>query len=94
MSLEFNQIVGKRIRKIRVKNNLTLAEFGKKIDNANRATVCIWEQGRNLPNKERLAMIAKFGHVSLDYLLNGKTNQLSTFTTEELQNELNNRMTS
>ena len=71
---EINKIeVGNRIHVIRLRLGLTLEEFGKKVGNASKGNALNWEKGKNLPNKKRLAEIAKLGHISVDYLLNGFT---------------------
>lgn len=46
-----------------------MEEFGKIFDPiANNSNVSRWEKGKSLPNSKRLAKIAKFGGVSIDYL--------------------------
>ena len=66
------RLVGKRISQIRDKHDITLEEFGKVIDNANKSNVSKWEKGEVLPNRKRLKMIAEFGDTTLEYLLTGK----------------------
>ena len=63
--------VGKRIRSLRQEKGLTMEEFGKFIDKANKSAVGNWERGDNLPNNARLKMIAQFGGISVDELLYG-----------------------
>lgn len=64
--------LGNRIRAIRLDLDLTMDEFAKKVDDkAKSGTVANWETGKNAPNKKRLAKIAEFGNVSVNYLLHG-----------------------
>lgn len=70
------QIVGQRIKDIREKLGLTMAEFAKQIDpsgNAKSGTVSNWEHGRNAPNIQRLKRVAELGNVPIEYV-QGKTN--------------------
>ena len=59
------KMIGKRIREIRKKENMTLEEFGKLFSPmADKAVVSNWENGKNLPNSERIKKIAEIGGVS------------------------------
>lgn len=73
--------VGNRIKLIRTEHLIprqTQAEFAKLlIPPVNRSAVKNWENGMNLPNRDRLKQIAELGSVSTDYLLFGK--QLSGY---------------
>lgn len=65
-------MIGQRIKQVRVENQLTMDEFGKKLPrNPTRSAVSRWESGKSLPNSERLDAIAKLGGFSVDYLLTG-----------------------
>lgn len=69
--------VGYRIREIR-KNTLglSMAAFAKKIDDKSKSgTVSNWETGKNLPNNERLKIIAELGKISVDELLYGSESE-------------------
>ena len=76
MSIIDNVEVGKRIKQIRTEyfeKKLTQTEFGQLIDSAvKKSSVRDWENGNNLPNKERLKKIANIANVSVDYILFGK----------------------
>ena len=63
--------VGERIYEIRKQNGYSMEQFGKLIGGAPRGSVNSWEKGVNLPNKERLEMIAVMGNMSVDELLYG-----------------------
>ncbi|MBF0747260.1 helix-turn-helix transcriptional regulator [Gemella sp. 19428wG2_WT2a] len=67
------QNAGLRIKQIRQNKGYTLEEFGKLLGNyqANKATVLGWENGRSLPNKERIKAIAKFADITVNELLYG-----------------------
>lgn len=82
--METNPIeVGRRIRRIR-KNQLglSMANFGKKIGDIEgtskiqSGTVSNWETGKNLPNNERLKIIADIGNISVDELLHGTVDEI------------------
>lgn len=65
--------VGERIKRIRLEMGYTTEEFGEKMKTkANRSLVSAWENGRYIPNAERLADIAFYGQISVDELLHGK----------------------
>lgn len=67
-----NQLVGDRIKKIRQRLGLSMAEFGALIDSKTKSgTVNNWESGKNLPNNRRLVKIANLGNTSVDELLYG-----------------------
>lgn len=67
--------LGQKIMSIRNDLGLTQNEFGQLIDKKNQVkkvksgTVGNWEQGRNKPNKRRLAIIADLGNITIDELL-------------------------
>ena len=66
------KMIGQRIRKIRKKENITLEEFGKLFSpTADKAVISNWENGKNLPNSERIKQIAEIGGVSELYLMTG-----------------------
>lgn len=65
--------VGQRIRRIRASLGETAEKFGERFDPvANRGSVSAWENGRYLPNNERLVTIAGLAGVSVDELTNSK----------------------
>ncbi|PEV10281.1 transcriptional regulator [Bacillus thuringiensis] len=77
------EALGQRIKLIRIKNGMTLEEFGKQILNANKSVVSKWEKGITVPNNERLAKIAEIGNVTIEYLLSG--NPFDNLSLEEKQ---------
>lgn len=66
-----NNDVGKRINHIRLSLGLTQEAFGETLGETPKSTVSTWENGNNLPNKERLKNIAALGGISVSYLLYG-----------------------
>ncbi|QDK71466.1 helix-turn-helix domain-containing protein [Lactococcus protaetiae] len=69
-NLNSPQIVGQKIKTIRLDSGLTMEQFGK-LFNTSKGTVNNWEKGRNLPNKENLGIISEMGGQSVTELLNG-----------------------
>lgn len=80
-----NSEVGNRIRKIRNEKGLTTEKFGELFDPpASKGTISKWENGRYLPNNERLVVIANLGEVSVEELIYGsKTEQISNILLKE-----------
>lgn len=66
--------VGEKIHAIRKQHGYSMEQFGKQIGNAPRGSVNSWEKGVNLPNKERLELIAIMGNTTSDELLYGSLN--------------------
>lgn len=62
--------LGQRIKKIRLNLGENLETFGSRFG-ANRGLVSAWENGRFIPNPERLLTIATLGNMSVDELLYG-----------------------
>lgn len=77
--------VGERIFEIRQQSGYSMEQFGKQIGDAPRGSVNSWEKGVNLPNKERLEMIAVMGNMSVDELLYGS---FEDYITELIYNNL------
>ena len=63
--------IGKFIRDLRLKNNLTQKEFADKY-NVTYQAVSKWENGKNMPDLSLLKDICKDFDVSLDDLFNGE----------------------
>ena len=60
--------MSKRIREIRLENELNQSDFGKSIS-VSQDTVSLWENGKSLPNVEVVIAICKKYNISADYLL-------------------------
>lgn len=68
-----HKAIGDRIRTIRQSLGKTTDEFGKYFNPpASKGTISKWENGKYLPNNERLVKIAEIGETSVEYLLKGK----------------------
>ncbi|MBL1225719.1 helix-turn-helix domain-containing protein [Enterococcus sp. BWR-S5] len=65
--------VGKRIREIR--GDYTLEDFGFLADRTSKAAVYNWENGKSLPNKERLKIIALLGKTTVEWVLYGNLDE-------------------
>ena len=76
-------LVGKRIEKIRKSKQLSLEDFGETYFGTSKSTVHNWENGRNLPNIERLHKIAEIGNITYNELLYGTTEEQ-----QQIQNEI------
>lgn len=73
MNIDNKKQVGERIKIIRTSLGLTMKEFGRKFNpHASDSIVSRWENGKSLPNNERLKRISEIGNVSMSYLLEGK----------------------
>ncbi|MBF0846557.1 helix-turn-helix transcriptional regulator, partial [Streptococcus danieliae] len=57
------QNAGLRIKQIRQNKGYTLEEYGE-LFGASKSNVYRWEQGKVLPNKERIKAIAKFADMT------------------------------
>lgn len=64
--------VGKRIKVIRQARGLSQEEFGEKLNNANKSLVSRWENGKNLPNNERLKKISDLSGFTVEHILYGE----------------------
>ena len=65
---------GLRIKQIRSNLGDTLEEFGKRIE-ADKSNILRWEQGKTLPNKQRLKAISILGNISLNELIYGSIDE-------------------
>ena len=61
-------MLGKRIKAIRMENNITQAELAKEI-NVTRSAVALWETDKTDPDIENIIELAKFFKITTDYLL-------------------------
>ena len=59
--------VGKRLRKLREYNNLTLAEVASRCGVSGKSTVNAWEKGRAYP-KKHIDELANMYGITVDYL--------------------------
>lgn len=89
-------LLGERIKRIRVSRKETLEKFAENIIKASnnsvktgKSNVSRWEKGLNKPNDITLQAIAKLGNATVNQLLN--SNPLSDYSNEELIQELERR---
>ena len=61
-------LIGKRIREIRLENELSQQKFGEMLS-VSQDTVSLWEKGKSIPTTEYLIAIATKFDVSVDYIL-------------------------
>lgn len=80
--------LGQRIKSIRQSKGLTMEQFGKLFDNASKGVVSNWEKGSNVPNNERLKMIATAGGITVDELLHGSRYEYAYRLFNELYDNL------
>ncbi|MGO4994949.1 helix-turn-helix domain-containing protein [Jeotgalibaca porci] len=81
--------VGSRIKKVRLDLGEKTEDFGKHFSPvANRSLVSAWENGRYLPNAERLKKIAELGSISVEELLYGSLDDLANRLLSELERDL------
>ena len=64
-----NILIGKKIKNIRISLGDNMEEFGKRLSPvATKGTISKWENGKYIPNNDRLRQIAELGNVSIDFL--------------------------
>ena len=57
-----------RLKELRLENKLTTKSLGQHVGVSN-ATISRWENGKNNIKVDELIAVAKFFHVSIDYLV-------------------------
>lgn len=97
MNLEVDpKKVGLRIRDIRKRLGLSMTAFAERIDQfetekkTKSGTVSNWETGKNLPNNNRLKIIAELGEISVDKLLYGSKEEYTNNLVRQVFNEVRN----
>lgn len=63
--------IGERIRMLRIKKNLSVAEMAIQLD-ITRAKIYSWESGKYEPGIRSVALLSLFFNVTTDYLILGK----------------------
>ena len=78
-----------RIKNLRLSENMTQEEFGKKFGIV-KSTVSLYENGKSTPNDQLKKQICNYFHVSAGYLLgiDDETNQEETFSANESERNL------
>jgi transcriptional regulator with XRE-family HTH domain len=63
-----NNILGKRLRELRLEHGLSQKELGEKLGFCNQS-ISFWETGQREPDLDSLVRISKYFEVSSDFLL-------------------------
>ena len=66
-----NEKIGKLIKKIRIKNNLTQKQLAEEL-NVTYQAVSKWENGKNIPDIEILTILCNKYNIDIDSFLKGK----------------------
>ncbi|MGM0214922.1 hypothetical protein IGI42_002503 [Enterococcus sp. AZ109] len=81
-----NQIIGRRIRSIRMEKGLTMEEFGEIFNPpASKGVICNWEKGRCHPNRERLRQFAEIGNSTVEELFQTDSKNCTRCEYEKLE---------
>lgn len=76
--------IGKRIRELRLKNNLEQLEIANKLGYKSDTTVSKWESGASIPTGKKLPMLALLLNTSTDYILDGEQPQSLSDTLQKI----------
>ena len=71
---KLNDIIGKNISALRIKNKMTQSELANKLNYTDKS-VSKWENGDSVPPIETLKSLAELFNVSLDYLVSDNGNK-------------------
>lgn len=63
-----NNVIGKRIKNLRLEMNLSQKELGERLGFCNQ-TISFWESGQREPSLDSVVQLAAFFKTSADYLL-------------------------
>ena len=80
------KMFGEKLQELRTRKNLSQTQLSK-ILNLDKSTVCGYEKNIRLPSLDTLKSIARFFHVSTDYLLemnSTRTLDVSSLTDEQI----------
>lgn len=83
---------GKRIKKIRLENNLTQEKMAHKL-NVSRQAISNWENNKNLPDLEMIITIAHMFSLSLDELILGEVDEMDNMTEKLIRDGSEGRRT-
>jgi len=81
-------MLGKNLKKLREKNNLTQEDLANSLA-VSRQAVCMWERGERTPKVNVLTKISKTFGVSLDQMINGKLTSPDSDPKEKKKMEIN-----
>ena len=80
--LSVREMLAKRLKELRFRNDITQAEFVRALGVAHQ-TVASWESGRTEPSNTALRDIADYFNVSADYLLGRETPKAPALSDEQ-----------
>ena len=76
--------LGELIKRIRIRNGMTQAEFGSLIDDSTKSMVSKWERGETSPNSKRKAILIHLGEqVGIDLYPNDEVEGLKNYIERE-----------
>lgn len=75
-----------KLRALRLENNMTQEYVAKRMNMA-RSTIAGYETKNRQPSHEKLAAFANLFHVSIDYLLNDESTQITLSESRELSDD-------
>jgi len=65
-------MLGRNLRTLRKKNNLTQEDLADSLA-VSRQAICLWERGERTPKVSTLAKVSKIFGVSIDHMVNGES---------------------
>lgn len=71
--MEKKEIIGQRIRELRLKNGYEQMDIALKLGYKSDTTISKWESGASLPTGKKLPLLALMLNTSTDYILFGET---------------------
>ncbi|PWT25429.1 helix-turn-helix domain-containing protein [Streptococcus agalactiae] len=77
--------ISQRIKELRKQNNLEQMDVALKLGYKSDSTISKWENGKNLPNGKKLAQLAILFNTTTDFILNGKTTNDETISSNTIQ---------
>ncbi|MBF0714666.1 helix-turn-helix domain-containing protein [Gemelliphila palaticanis] len=78
--------VGLRIKQLRLNKGYTLEEFGK-LFGASKGNIQQWENGKSLPNKDRIKRISKLADITVNELLYGSVEEFVKNNYDDIVNK-------
>lgn len=81
-----------KLRALRLENNMTQEYVAKRMNMA-RSTIAGYETKNRQPSHEKLAAFANLFHVSIDYLLNDESTQITLSESRELSDDTQDLLT-
>lgn len=92
MDTEMNQIIGFRLKELRINAGLEQRDVADYMTYKSDTTISKWENGKNLPNGGKLAKLAQLFNTTTDYILYGKEEPTAETTTLSLVTETSSQL--